>query len=76
MQISGPTLKALRELAGYSQAELSRQSGVSQGHISDLEAAEEPSEVRPATVKKLSEALGIPTAALARVGETATGSAA
>lgn len=66
MQISGPTLKALRELAGYSQAELSRQSGVSQGHISDLEAAEAPSTIRPATAKKLSATLGVPVAALVR----------
>lgn len=67
VQIAGPTLKAIRELAGYSQAELSRLSKVSQGHISDLEGAESPSEVRPGTVKKLSEALGVPMAALARV---------
>lgn len=67
MKISGPTLRALRELAGLSQAELGRVSGVSQGHISDLEAAETPNDVRPATAKRLAEGLGIPLVALAQV---------
>lgn len=67
MKISGATLRALRELAGYSQAELGRVSGVSQGHISDLEAAEGPSEIRPGTAKKLATGLSIPVAALVQV---------
>lgn len=70
MQIAGPTLRALRELAGYSQAELSRKSKVSQGHISDLEAAD-LSGIRPATAKSLAEALGIPMPALVQVGADA-----
>lgn len=67
MKISGSTLATMRMLAGYSQAELSRRSGVSQGHISDLEAADEPSEIRPATAKKLAEGLGVPIASLVQV---------
>lgn len=66
MKIAGATLTTIRVLAGFSQAELGRRSGVSQGHISDLEAAE-LSEVRPATAKKLAEGLGVPVAALAQV---------
>lgn len=66
------TLTALRVLAGCSQAELSRRSGLSQGHISELErGAKIP---RPQTVKKLAHSLGVPVPALlCSGGESITG---
>jgi transcriptional regulator with XRE-family HTH domain len=60
--INGSALLAIRERSGLSQAELSRQSGVSQGRISELEAAQ--LNVRPATVKAIAEALQVPITAL------------
>lgn len=71
MRIAGPTLKALRELSGLSQAELGRVSGVSQGHISDLEASD-LSDVRPATAKRLAGGMGIPVVALAQIEAVAS----
>lgn len=70
MQISGPTLKTIREFAGLSQAELARRSKVSQGHISALEAATGPSEIRPGTLKKLAAGLNAPMAALVHHDDT------
>lgn len=64
MQINPAALKAIRENAGFSQLSLAKASDVSQGHISDMEAAEQPANVRPATVKKLAVALNVPIAAL------------
>lgn len=62
MEINGATVKAIREFAGLSQAELSRQSAVSQGHISGIEAGEK--NASPKTVRKLADALKVPVAAL------------
>jgi transcriptional regulator with XRE-family HTH domain len=56
------TLTALRELAGFSQAELARRSGLSQSHISELERGDK--KPRPGTVKKLAAALAVPIPAL------------
>jgi transcriptional regulator with XRE-family HTH domain len=60
------TLTALRILAGYSQAELARRSGVSQGHISELERGDK--KASPKTVKKLAGGLNVPMAALFGAG--------
>lgn len=60
----GARLKAAREVAGISQAELSRRSGVHAVTISRLEAGGmDPS---LSTVELLAEALGIPAAALVK----------
>lgn len=64
MQINPAALKALRESGGYSQLSLSEVSKVNQGHISKLEAADKPVNVRPDTVKKLATALNVPLAAI------------
>lgn len=55
-------LTAIRVLAGFSQAELARQAGLSQGHISELERGDK--NPRPATVNKLAAALGVSPNAL------------
>lgn len=55
-------LTALRVMAGLSQAELARRSGLSQSHISELERGDK--EARPGTVKKLADALAVPLPAL------------
>lgn len=55
-------LTAMRVLAGFSQAELARRSGVSQGHISELERGDK--KASPKTVKKLAAGLGVPMGAL------------
>lgn len=62
MQMNPATLMAIRVLAGYSQAELARRSGVSQGHISQLEAGIK--KATPRTIKKLAAALAVPMPAL------------
>ena len=64
MQINPAALKAIRENAGYSQLALSKEADVSQGHLSDIESSERPVNIRPATAKKLAEALRVPVAAL------------
>lgn len=51
-------LRASREKAGLSEAELGRRSGVAQSHISALEIG--LANAGPATVKALSRALGVP----------------
>lgn len=56
------SLAVIRVLAGLSQAALSRQSGVSQGHISGIESGDKIAS--PEMLKKLADALGIPIAAL------------
>lgn len=63
-------LKALREHSGHSQLSLSKVSGINQGHISKLEAADGAVEIRPATLKKLADALAVPTAALVVIAPT------
>lgn len=65
MQMNPATLAALRVLAGLSQAELARRSGVSQGHISELERGDK--NASPKTIKKLAEALAVPMPALMTV---------
>lgn len=60
-------LTAMRVLAGLSQAELARRSGVSQGHISELERGDK--KASPRTIKRLAEALAVPMPALMTVAE-------
>jgi len=65
VQINPAALKAIRENAGHSQLSLSKVSGVSQGHISDIEAnGDVPVPIRPATAKKLAGGLGVPVTAI------------
>lgn len=67
MQINGAALQAIRERSGLSQSDLSRRTDpkVSQGRISELEAGN--LNVRPATAKALTDALGVPLAAVIRL---------
>lgn len=62
MVINGAALATIRERTGLTQLDLAAQSGVSQGRISELEAKD--TNVRPATVKALAEALAVPMTAL------------
>jgi transcriptional regulator with XRE-family HTH domain len=54
-------LAAIREKDGHTQRSLSKVSGVSQQHISRLEAAPVP--IRPTTARKLAVALAVPISA-------------
>lgn len=67
MELNPATLTALRIMAGLSQAELSRRSGVSQGHISELESGAK--KASPKTIKALATALSVPIPALVRLPE-------
>jgi len=67
MLLNRVALTSFRVLNGYSQAELARQSGVSQGHISELERGDK--KASPKTIKKLAAALAIPMAAPSTVTE-------
>lgn len=64
VQINPAALKAIRESGGYSQLSLATASKVNQGHISKMESAAGPVNVRPDTVKKLATALNVPMAAI------------
>lgn len=62
MRLNPAALSSLRVLSGLSQAELGRRSGVSQGHISELERGDK--HASPRTAKKLADAMGVPMASL------------
>ena len=62
MRINPDALRAIRERSGLSQTALSTISGISQGHISQLESGQRRS--RPETVHRLAAALGVPVGAL------------
>lgn len=68
-KINPEALKAIREKDGHSQLSLAARSGVAQAHISRLER--EPVDVRPTTLKRLADALGVPQSALTLVEEPA-----
>lgn len=62
MILNGPALVAIRERTGLTQLALAQASGVSQGRLSELEAG--TLNVRPGTVRKLADALQVPTTAI------------
>lgn len=62
MRLNPAAFRTIRELAGFSQAELSRRAGISQGHISQIEAGHK--QPRPRTVRRLADALGVPLGSL------------
>lgn len=62
MLLNASALIALRESSGLSQAELARRTGLSQGHVSELERGDK--QPRPATMQKLAAGLGVPLPAL------------
>lgn len=64
MQINGAALKVIRERSGHTQLSLAKESEVNQGHISKIESADGAVGVRPATARKLCQALAVPLAAL------------
>ena len=66
MDVNGAALSSIRQLNGKSQFQLSKDSGVSQGFISELESGTKK-QARAATIKKLADALSVPVAALATV---------
>lgn len=63
MQLHRIALIHFRKFAGYSQAELARQSGLSQSYINELEAGHGKA-ASPATIRKLATALKLPIPAL------------
>lgn len=65
MILNPAALATIRGLSGYSQAELARQSGISQGHISQMEKGDK--NASPKTIKRLAETLRVPIAALVSV---------
>ena len=60
--INGAALKVIRERSGLTQTDLAKQTGVSQGRISELESGRHP--VKPQTMSALTTALAVPLAAL------------
>jgi transcriptional regulator with XRE-family HTH domain len=71
VRINADSLKRWREQAGYTQASLSRATGISQGHISDLEAGKDKTNVLPTTAKRLAEAIsaGLTSPAKCRISD-------
>ena len=70
VKVNPEALRAIREKDGHSQLSLAAQSGVAQSRISELEG-DEPRLVRPSTVKRLADALGVPVSALVLVEASA-----
>ena len=62
MQSNPVAIRTIRELAGFSQAELARRTGISQGHISQIESGHK--RPLPATLKKIAAAIGVPLGSL------------
>lgn len=62
MRSNPAALAAIRERSGLTQTDLANATGVSQGRISELES--KPQNLRPATAKKLAEALQVPVVAI------------
>lgn len=62
MNVNPVAIKTIRELAGLTQAEFSRRTGISQGHISQIESGQK--HPRPPTVRRIAIALGVPMASL------------
>lgn len=67
MEGVGATLRHYRKLAGLTQTELERASGVAQDTISQIELGKR--EPHASTLRKLAEALGVPVAALFEGGQ-------
>lgn len=60
MKANGDAIVSLRELLGLSGAGLARKTGISQGHISNIETGyRDPS---PEAVKKIADVLGVTVA--------------
>jgi transcriptional regulator with XRE-family HTH domain len=70
VQVNPVALRTIRELAGFSQAELSRRSGISQGHISQIERGHK--QPRPATLRTLADVLGVPLGSLIGATDAST----
>lgn len=62
MRLNPAALRVVRSLSGYSQSSLARASGVSQGHISQLESGDK--KAGPSTMLKLARALKVPVGAI------------
>lgn len=60
VSLSGPVLRAMRDVAGISQSDLARAAGISASHLSYFEAGK-----RAMTKAKLDAALEVLTARLA-----------
>ena len=70
IDVNGATLAALRQLNGYGLKDLADASGVSMSYICEVEKGTKRN-VRPATLKKLADALGVTVPVLARDPEAA-----
>lgn len=62
MELNRTALRVIRELSGHSQSSLARASGVSQGHISQLESGDK--RASPRTITRLARTLKVPLTAL------------
>lgn len=68
MKVNPWALTCVRERSGYTQTELARRSGISQGRISELEHGDRhglPLDARPSTARALANALDVPILAIA-----------
>jgi len=63
MRINGPALAAIRERSGLTQSALAKQTGISQGRISEIEK-KSATTVRPDTGRTLATALAVPLMAI------------
>jgi transcriptional regulator with XRE-family HTH domain len=70
MQLNTEALKAIRTTGGDSQRSLAERAGISEYALSQIERGK--SQPRPATVKKLAAALGVPVGAIAQAEQQAS----
>lgn len=70
IKVNGATVAALRHLNGYGLKDLAEISGVSMSYICEVEKGTKVN-LRPPTLKKLADGLGVTVAVLARDPEAA-----
>lgn len=59
-EVNGRRVRLLREERGWSQGELARRAGVSQGHLSNIERGVRR-DTQIVTAARIAKALGVPT---------------
>lgn len=62
MQVNPHALRVIRERSGLSVSELARRAGMSQPHLSNIEAGKR--RASPAALRQLADALRVPLLAL------------
>lgn len=74
MQVNPAALTALREHAGYKKSKFASLVGISPSYLTEMEKGDKPGSAE--VIKKMAEALCVPTAAIMRMPEVENGKGA